>query len=69
MIKEARELATSTAEIKQVKIGKDLLKKAHVMYAKVKEDILTQEGIVQEALQFFIDQYPKVAESTKKRSA
>lgn len=68
MKKEVIELATSSSEIKQVKIDKELLKKSHVVYAKVKEDILTQEGIVHEALQFFIENFPKVADS-KKRSA
>ncbi|MCC5816675.1 MAG: hypothetical protein JJT78_18135 [Leptospira sp.] len=52
-----------------IKVDKELVKKANVSYAKSKDDILTQEGIVIEALQFFIDNFPKVAESTKRRSA
>lgn len=65
MKKEVIELATSSSEIKQVKIDKELLKKSHVVYAKVKEDILTQEGIVHEALQFFIENFPKLNDNKK----
>lgn len=52
-----------------MKVDKELVKMANVSYAKSMDDILTQEGIVVEALQFFIENFPKVADSKKKRSA
>ena len=54
-------------EIASIKVKKDLVKQANVSYAKVKNDILTQEGIIVEALEFFIQNYAKVAESHVKR--
>lgn len=54
-------------ELAYMKIDKDLVKKANVSYAKVKNDILTQEGIVTEALEFFVENFSKVAESHVKR--
>lgn len=67
MKQEVTELATGS-NLAYVKVDKDLVKKANVSYAKSKDDILTQEGIVVEALQFFIENFPKVADG-KKRSA
>ncbi|MDZ4726229.1 MAG: hypothetical protein SH817_08725 [Leptospira sp.] len=57
----------ATKDLAYMKISKDLVKQANVSYAKVKNDILTQEGIVTEALEFFVENFPKVAESQIKR--
>lgn len=54
-------------EIGTVKVKRNLMKQANVSYAKIKNDILTQEGIVNQALEFFIENFPKVAESQVKR--
>ncbi len=51
----------ATKDIANAKVQKSLVKSANVAYAKVENDILTQEKIIEKALIFFRDNYSKVA--------
>lgn len=52
-------------KIAQVRVEKDLVKAANISNAMVDKDILNQEEIVKKSLEFFRDNYAKVAGKTR----
>lgn len=54
---EVKSYMKATGTITQVKVDKNLVKKANVVYAQEENDILNQEQIVKKSLEFFAEHY------------